>query len=162
MKSKTIIFCLFVFVALCTSCRKEMPVYEINRETVNMNTIDKNTLKRNTEFISQSYADLFGKPIGSNALNRSIICYEAFSDKALVEDMIIRDMIRAAGAYIPLREEIISNVDSFTVASYKKFYHRPPNELEVWNMRNLVQADTALTPGMVYYAIMTSDEYKFY
>lgn len=150
-------FLLFLF-----SCKKEVPIYEVNNEPVNLNTIDKNTLKRQTEFISQAFSDLYGRPIGSNTLDETLICYEAFSDKDMVEDMIIRDMIKAASNKIPEREQIEANIDSFSVVTYKKFYHRTPNELELWNMRNIIQNDTSFGPAMIYYAIMTSDEYKFY
>ena len=152
----------FMLLGAIVSCRKEQPVYEINNEPVNLNTIDKNTLKRQTEFISQAHADLFGKPIGSNALEKALICYGAFSDKELVEDMMIRDLIRAATGKIPERDAIEANVDSFATATYKKFYHRSPNVMELWNLRNMIQQDTTVNPGMIYYAIMTSDEYKFY
>lgn len=144
------------------SCKKEQVIYEVNNEHVKLNSIDKNTLKRQTEFISQAHADLFGKPIGSNALDESLICYEAFSDKDMVEDLMILDMIRGANSKIPDRDAIELNIDSFTVATYKKFYHRNPNELEIWNIRNLIQSDTTVKPDMIYYSIMTSDEYKFY
>src|SRR4051812_47781645 len=83
-------------IMLLVSCKKETAIYEVNNEPVKLNTVEKNTLKRETEFISQAYADLFGKPIGSNALNQSLICYAAFSDKDMVQDLIIRDMIRDA------------------------------------------------------------------
>ncbi len=152
----------FMLMAAFSSCRKEQPVYEINNEPVKLNTIDKNTLKRQTEFISQAHADLFGKPIGSSALEKALICYGAFSDKEMVEDMMIRDMIRAATGKIPERDAIESNIDSFATATYKKFYHRSPNVMEQWNLRNLIQQDTTVNPGMIYYSIMTSDEYKFY
>lgn len=161
---KKIIFYLipaFLLMALI-SCKKELPVYELNNETVKLNSIDKNTLKRQSEFISQAYADLFGKPISNNNLEETLICYKAFSDKELVQDMIIRDMLKEAQGKIPDREDMELNIDSFTVATYKKFFHRRPNELELWSLRNMIQTDTTFGPGVIYYAFMTSEEYKFY
>lgn len=153
---------LFCIITFFVACQKELPVYEVNNEHVNLNTIDKNALKRQTEFISQAYADLFEKPIKSDFLDETLICYHAFSDYDLVEDMVIRHLIRAAAHKIPERPEIIANIDSFAVATYKKFYHRNPNELELWNIKNMIETDTSVVPDMIYYALMTSDEYKFY
>lgn len=163
MKAKlNILVASVIIIATVTSCKKELPTYGINNEHVNLNSIDKNSLKKQTEFISQAYADLFGKPINSNALEETKVCFNAFSDKEMIEDMIIRDMLRSAKYSIPERIEIESNVDSFTVSVYKRFYHRSPNELELWNIRNIIQTDTSVGPEMIYYAVMTSDEYKFY
>lgn len=153
---------LALLIAFCASCMKDHNIYEVNNEQVKLDNIDKNNIKKELEFISLAHSDLFGTPIPSAELDQTITCYSSFNDKGLVEDMVIRDYLKRWQAKIPLQSEMLGDVDAFTQKTYKKFYHRNPNEYELWYMKNLIQNDTTITPSMIYYAVMTSDEYKFY
>ena len=55
-----------------------------------------------------------------------------------------------------------TDVNLFVIATYKKFYNREPNEFELWQLTNLIQNDVNTTPELVYYAFMTSNEYRYY
>ena len=45
---------------------------------------------------------------------------------------------------------------------YQKFLNRYPNEFELWHMKNVIEENEDITPELVYFAIMTSNEYRYY
>ena len=55
-----------------------------------------------------------------------------------------------------------ANVDQFITDIYNKLYVRDPNEYERWFLKDLIESDSELTPEMIYYAFLTSDEYRFF
>jgi hypothetical protein len=90
------------------------------------------------------------------------LAYLAFGDKKLVEDIIIKNMLAAPGVQLPTQQAMLADVDLFVNNTYKKFYNRTPGEFELWKMKQLIQADQTITPELIYYAFLTSDEYRYY
>lgn len=147
------------------SCKKESPtsyIYGVNTTTVSQDGVSKPNPKSTVEFISIAYSDLFGNTIDLNTLTELGTAYEAFGDKKLIEDLIIRNMLNAQQATIPSQTSMSANVPAFIVNTYKKFYNREPNEFELWQFTNLINTDSSITPELVYYAFMTSNEYRYY
>lgn len=146
-------------------CKKEPPksyIYGINGTSVTQNGVAKPNVKSTVEFISIAYSDLFGNTIDQNTLTELGTAYIAFGDRKLIEDLIIRNFLNAQGASIPSASQMTADVPLFIVNTYKKFYNREPNEFELWQFTNLINGDANITPELVYYAFMTSNEYRYY
>lgn len=161
---KWLLLVLPVFIII-TGCKKESPtsyIYGVNTTSVTQDGVAKPNLKSTVEFISIAYSDLFGNTIDLNTLTRLETAYSAFGDKKLIEDLIIRNALNAPGVIIPTIAEMQANVPLFIINTYKKFYNREPNEFELWQLTNQINNDADITPELIYYAFMTSNEYRYY
>jgi hypothetical protein len=155
----------FVLVTSITSCKKDPPksyVYGVNNVTVAQEGVAKPNLKSTIEFISIAYSDLFGNTIDQNTLTELGTSYDAFGDKKLIEELIIRNFLNSQNVSIPTLVQMNADVKLFVVNTYKKFYNREPNEFELWQFTNLITGDSNMTPELVYFAFMTSNEYRYY
>lgn len=152
------------FVGLLFSCKKKDPeyVYEVNTEQVTKTGTNKTNLKTNLEFISICYSDLFGTTITNDKLIILSTAYESFGDKKLMGDIIVRNFLNTPGVQIPTKQTMRNDVNAFITNSYKKFYNRNPSEMELWSIKNIVNSDTTITPELLYYSFLTSNEYRFY
>ena len=83
-------------------------------------------------------------------------------DKKLLEDLLIKNMINRPEALLPNNQTMRADVDLFVVNAYQKLYNRSPNELEVFTLKKNINENAQMTAVMVYYAMMTSDEYRYY
>lgn len=166
IKIKTIALFLFVLVSIAiTSCKKETNksyIYDVNNVGVAQDGVAKPNVKSTVEFISIAYSDLYGNTIDQTKLTDLGTAYNAFGDKKLIEDLIIRNFLNANGVSIPTIVAMNADVNLFVINTYKKFYNREPNEFELWQMKSLIQSDVNTTPELVYYAFMTSNEYRYY
>lgn len=164
--NKFFLFILFVTGSIISwSCKKELTkeyVYIADSVNVSKTGVYKPNTKNNTEFISIAYADLFGTSITNEKLVNLSVAYDAFGDKKLMEDLIIRNFLKAPGVVIPSVTEMNSNKDTFIKNSYKKFLNREPNEFELWQFKKILDEDASITPEMVYYSFLTSNEYRQY
>ncbi len=164
MKNWKVYTLLLPFTALLIEgCKKETDyVYGVNDVEVNPASAAKNNVKSTIEFVSIAYSDIFGSTIPQSYLQNLSLAYLAFGDKKLIEDVIIKNMLNTPGVQFPTQDEVLNNVDGFITNSYKKFYNRNPSEYELWQMRIMIQSDPSVTPEIIYYAFLTSDEYRYY
>jgi hypothetical protein len=156
---------LFVFLisVVFNSCKKETEyIYEVNDVQVSQEDIGKGIPKSTIEFLSIAYSDIFGNTISQNQLNRLSLLYLAFGDKKLLEDLLIKNMINRPESLLPSNQTMRADVDLFIVNAYQKLYNRSPNELEVFTLKKNINENAQMTAVMVYYAMMTSDEYRYY
>lgn len=145
------------------ACNQEdVYLYEVNPVEVNQPGVEKANQKSDLEFLSLAYADLFGTTISSSQLNVMVQSYESMGDKTLIADIIIRNLLNTPGAKIPTDAAMRSDLDRFINETYKKFFIRLPGEYESWYLKQLITEDTDFGPEMVYYAFLTSDEYRYY
>ena len=159
---KKIIF-VFLISIVFTSCKKETKyIYEVNDVQVSQEDIGKGIPKSTIEFLSIAYSDIFGNTISQNQLNRLSLLYLAFGDKKLLEDLLIKNMINRPESLLPSNQTMRADVDLFIVNAYQKLYNRSPNELEVFTLKKNINENAQMTAVMVYYAMMTSDEYRYY
>lgn len=157
---KIIVACVFLTVV---SCKKDKSyVYEVNDVNVVYDGSSKPNQKTTTEFISIAYSDLFGSTISNTELVKLSTAYSAFGDKKLIEEMIIKNFLNKPGVILPTKTQMNSNRNLFVSNAYKKLFNREPNEFELWGITNMLTADTSMTPEQVYYAAMTSNEYRYY
>lgn len=153
---KLIVIMLITFI----SCKKEKTyIYDVNALTVQQSGSVKNNVKNNTEFISIAYADLFGTNISPSDLVELNTLYNAFGDQKLIEDRIILNMINSTSVQIPT---INGDTLKFINDSYKKLYNRDATAFEKYYFKESIRTNANVTPVMVYYALMTADEYRFY
>ena len=148
---------------LLWSCKKDVSyIYGVKDTTVSQPGVSKPNVKSTIEFISIAYSDLFGTTIGAGDLTSLSLCYLAFGDKKFIEDIIIRNFLNKPGVIIPTQAAMTTDVPAFVQATYRKFYNRDPNEFEKWQVANYINSNSAVTPELVYYSFMTSDEYRYY
>lgn len=157
------IFLPLACALIIASCSKEKTyLYDVNNVNVTQPGNNKGTAKTTTEFISIAYTDLFNTTISNVDLVNMFTAYSAFGDKKLVEDRIIRVLLDRPGVVIDSMQTMRNNLDGFITKSYKKFFNRVPNEFEKYYLKNKIQNDTTITPQMLYYSFMTSNEYRYY
>lgn len=160
---KALLIPFLLLLLLAPSCKKDKEyIYEVDDVTAKPEKPSKPSVKTTTEFISIAYSDLYGKTIGNNELVNLSVCYNGFGDKKLVEEIIIKNFLKDPSVKMPTLSEMKADVNAFVIKTYKKFYAREPNAFERWNMSNIINSDPALTPELVYYAFMTSNEYRYY
>ena len=122
----------------------------------------KPSVKTSTEYISIAYSDIFGSTISTDLLNDLKKNYISFGDVGVTEDLIIRNFLNNSAAQIPSKAEMNNNIKQFVIDAYKKVYNRTPNEYEQWFLTNHIQNNSDVTPKVVYYSLMTSNEYRQY
>ncbi|MBK8846454.1 MAG: hypothetical protein IPO27_07905 [Bacteroidetes bacterium] len=163
MVNKIKLLILDFIIAGLGSCKKETNVvYEVNESTVNTFGNPKERIKTTVEFISIAYQDLFGNTISAQKLSSLSVAYTAFGDKKLIEDMIIKNFINQPNTTIPTQAVMMADKQKFISETFKKIYNRNPGEYETWFMEKEITDNASLTPKMIYYAMMTSDEYRYY
>lgn len=154
---------IFFALLLAVGCQKELgKIYEVNRQQVSLTNIDKEALKAEIEFVANAHIDLFGKPIENFALNQTLSNLAASNDKQLVIDLVIRQMLNRADLPVPTDVQMRADLAGFVQKMYKQFYRREPNPFEALKLKQLIEADSGLSPVMVYYSFLTSDEYRFF
>jgi hypothetical protein len=154
---------LFVLLSFLISCKKETQlVYEVDNVTVQKDKIGKGVNKSTIEFISIAYSDVFGSSISQDALGKVSLLYTSFGDKRLLEDLLIKNMLNAPSVQLPSNSEMRSDISGFVTRTFQKLYNRDLTELESFELKKRIENASSLTPDMIYYAMMTSDEYRFY
>ncbi len=153
------------FVLVCisiSSCKKETSyVYQVNDVTVSQTDVNKENTKSVIEFISIAYSDIFGTTISQTDLENLSNMYDSFGDLKLMEDLIVRNFLNQTNT-IPSDQEMRADVNTFIKDTYHKLLNRDPNEFEIWYLTNEINEDTSITAELVYYGILTSDEYRTY
>tara|TARA_B100001250_G_scaffold176311_1_gene151525 strand:- start:1132 stop:1614 length:483 start_codon:yes stop_codon:yes gene_type:complete len=150
---------LFLF-----SCKKEKKItYQLNDVVIENNVANKDHLKSTIEFISIAYSDIFGTVISTNKLADLSVIYKAFGDKKLIEKMVIKNFLNEPSIQIPqIDRSSISTINSFVQNVYTKLYNRSPDEYELWFISNMIINDSELTSELIYFSLMTSNEYRYY
>lgn len=156
---------LSLIALLTVACaRDNAPVYvhEVNEVEVSQEGVEKHNLKSDLEFLSLAYSDLTGETISDQELTALVAAYSATGDKQLVADIIVRNLLNSPLVSMPDNQDMRNNLDAFIQETYLKFYVREPSAYEAWELKQLIESDPELTAEMIYYAFLTSDEYRFY
>ena len=159
---KNIIFLLSILTLV--SCKKEKKVtYHLNDVNITQNAAVKDHLKSTTEFISIAYSDIFGTVITTDKLADLSTMYRAFGDKKLIEEMVIKNFLNEPTIQIPILDRTSeSTIQTFVTNAYKKLFNRNPDEYELWFVADMIQKDTALSAELIYFSLMTANEYRYY
>ena len=155
---------LIFSILLLFSCKKGKKItYQLNDVTIENNTANKDHLKSTIEFISIAYSDIFGTVISTNKLAELSQIYKAFGDKKLIEQMVIKNFLNEPSIQISqIDRSSIGGINSFVQSAYTKLYNRIPDEYELWFVTDMIQKDTDLTSELIYFSLMTANEYRYY
>ena len=148
-----------------SACKKDDPtfLFAVDEVTVSQSSADKNRLKTDIEFVSIAYADLYGGSIDQGMLEDIIITYKSFGDKSMVIEMIIRKFIDDETSNIgSIDRNNQTSIENFVQKTYEKLYNRTPNAFEKWYLSDLIETETDINAEMVYFAMMTANEYRYY
>jgi hypothetical protein len=157
------LFLVLLILFSFTACKRERTIlYDVQDVYIKRDGANKTRLKTTTEFIAIAYSDIFGTTIPQNKLDEIALLYESFGDKKMMEDIIIKNFINSSSAQIPSTATMNADLDKFIFDTYKKLYSREPLETEVLKLKELIKSNSAITPTVVYYALMTSNEYRYY
>lgn len=152
---------VIAFAGMQSSCKKDY-VYELDDVTVSQPGGSKDNVKTTIEFISIVYSDLFSTNIPTDTLLYVQLAYESFGDKKLIEDRIVRHFLNSSQVQVPSDATMRANVPLFVDETIQKFFNRKPDAFENYFISNIISNTSTITPLMVYYACMTSNEYRYY
>jgi len=152
---------IFALLSACTKDKKEY-IYKIDEVEISQPGALKPNVKTSTEYISIAYSDIFGSTISTDLLNDLKKNYISFGDVGVTEDLIIRNFLNNSAAQIPSKTDMNNDIKQFVINAFKKVHNRTPNEYEQWFLTNLIQNNSDVTPEVVYYSLMTSNEYRQY
>ena len=158
---KTWIFAFVIFIFSACTTEKEYQ-YDVDDVTVKKEGSEKTNQKSTIEFISIAYTDLFGSTIPQSKLINLSQVYSSFGDLKVIEERIISNFINDSLVQLPLSVAVNGDTTLFITNTYKKFYNRNPNEFEKFKWLEMIRTDVSMTPATIYFAMMTSDEYRFY
>lgn len=145
------------------ACKKEqIYTYGVEEVDVDQPGASKPNAKSDLEFISIAYTDLFGQTVPPNQLEDMVLPYQAFGDKRVIIDMIILNFLNDPNVVLPTDAAMRADLNGFVEATFRKFFVRQPTAFERWFVADIIQRDASITPDLVYYAFMTSNEYRFY
>jgi len=148
---------------LITSCKKDTDfIYGVEDVNIHKPDANKPNVKTTFTFISIAYSDLFVSTISQTQLVELQTAYAGFGDQRLIEQLIIKNFLNDAGIDIPSQSVMNANVQQFIKDCYVKFFNRLPNEFELWHIENEIAGDNTITPELIYFAMMTSNEYRYY
>lgn len=154
---------LLLVISVLSSCKKDTDfIYGVEDVNIQKPDANKPNVKSTFTFISIAYSDLFGANISQTQLVELQTAYAGFGDQRLIEQMIIKNFLNDVGVDIPTQTEMNANVEQFIKNSYVKFFNRLPNEFELWHIENEIAGDNTITPELIYFAMMTSNEYRYY
>ena len=155
------IVCTGLILIFLIACNKETK-YVYNVEDVNIEQVGavKPNVKKSTEYISIAYSDIFGKAIPSTLLDELTKFYVAFGDVTVIEDLIIRNFLNEPTANVPSNDEMRKDIPVFVSNCYKQFFGRNPTGQEAWFIENKIKENLDLTPDVIYYSFLTSNEYR--
>lgn len=144
-------------------CKKEkIYTYEVNDVTVDQEGAVKPNVKSDLEVISIAHTDLFGATIAPNKLEQLSTAYRSLGDKRLMIDMIILNFLNEPNVDIPTDAAMRADINSFVETVYRRLFVREPTSFERWFVSDLISKDSDITPDLVFYAFMTSNEYRYY
>ena len=150
-------------ILLLFSCKKEKNVkYQLNDVKIENNSANKDHLKSTIEFISIAYSDIFGTVISINKLADLTKIYKAFGDKKLIEQMVIKNFLNEPNQIPQIDRSSTSTINSFVQNAYTKLYNRTPDEYELWFVADMITKDNDLTSELIYFSLMTANEYRYY
>lgn len=153
---------LLLYNGCNTQTIEDRYIYEVQTKEIYQNASQKQTLKTTTQFVSIAYSDLFNSSITNDKLNSLDIAYQSLGDKKVIEDMIIKTFLQQASSLVPSNTVMRNDIPTFVQNTYLRFYNRKPNEFEAWKVKDMIEKNADITPKMIYYTLMTSDEYRYY
>ena len=159
----TVFISLAVLLLLAAACKKDTQYqYQVQNQQLYQNSGQKTNLKTTNQFISIAYNDLYNASITTSQLGNLNVCLEALGDQATMEDMIVKNLLSQATSQIPDSTSMRANIPVFVTQTYLRLYNRQPTAEEAWKMQELIQQNAGINPQIIYYSMMTGNEYRYY
>ncbi len=164
MQMKRISTYVFVICSLLfTACEKEVDyLYEVNPVAVQSPGSIKSNAKSTVEFLTIAWADLFGTQIPQQELSKLNTVYVAFGDKKMIEDRILLNFLSKSGVQIPAQTNVAGDTTLYINNTYKKLFNRDANAFEKYYLKEQIRLNASMTSQVIWYALMTSNEYRYY
>lgn len=163
MKRQLVVSAILIVLLFVAGCSKEKRyIYQVQEQELYQSAAQKQYLKTTDQFISIAYTHLYGVSITNNQLNQYNVALMAMGDKATIQDMIIKSLINKSGVQIPGDAAMRTDVPAFVEQTYLRLLNRKPNEFEAWKLKDLIEKNADVTPKMIYYSMMTGNEYRYY
>ncbi len=160
---KKFFFIPLILLLAISACKDEKRyIYEVEEQEIYQSANEKQNLKTTTQFISIAYNDLFGANITNQQLQQFDVALQSFGDKNVTQEMIVKNLINRGGTQIPTDIAMRADLPAFVEQTYLRVYNRKPNEFEAWKLKDLVEKNADVTAKMVYFSLMTGEEYKYY
>jgi len=153
---------LICLLALSACKDEKRYIYEVEEQEIYQSANEKQNLKTTTQFISIAYNDLFGSNITTQQLQQFDVALQSFGDKNIIQEMIVKNLINRGGTQIPSDNAMRGDLPAFVEQTYLRIYNRKPNEFEAWKLKDMIEKNADITAKLVYYSLMTSEEYKYY
>ena len=151
-----------LFIGL-SGCKKNTSyLYEVNTVTINPNNGGKTKQKSQEQFINIAYANFFQEALAPNDLVDISNVVTSIGDKQIAFEAVISKMVADPSVIIPTNQEMRTDIESFVVEAYKRFYVRIPTEAEKTWWINYLESNLDVTPELIYFSFATSNEYYFY
>ncbi|MFW5658909.1 MAG: hypothetical protein ACOCZ8_02890 [Bacteroidota bacterium] len=146
------------------SCREDEAdvIYELNDVQAQNLQGDKQATKENLELISVAHTALIGETISNEELTILSAGMVAFGDQQVIVELIIRNFLSDPRVTLPSNADMRADIPAFVDATYEKFYVRPPTEYERHGMVKMITEDPEMTVEEIYFAFLTSNEYRYY
>ena len=158
-KIMTLVFCCLFFA----SCEKNVEyLYEVNPVAVQSPGSIKSNAKSTVEFLTIAWADLFGTQIPQQELSKLNTVYVAFGDKKMIEDRILLNFLSKSGVQIPAQTNVAGDTVLYINNTYKKLFNRDANAFEQYYLKEQIRLNASMTSKVIWYALMTSNEYRYY
>ena len=153
---------LYILLICLISCEKDIyEIYEVNDVEVLPVNAYKNKAKTDAQYISILYTNYFQEPIGPNKLLHALNAIRSIGDKQIAYDMIVSKYLTAA-PFIPTKEEMDADPETFIKNTYLRFLTRQPIEAELSWWLNYLDSNPTVTPELVFLSFSTSNEYYYY
>lgn len=149
--------------ATLAACKKDPDaIFELNDVGLASDNANKDKLKSTEQFVSILYTSLFQESISTNQLYELNLCMDSIGDKDLAREVLIANFFNTEGVNIPTVEEMNADIDGFIADTFARFFVRIPSEAEKTWIRNFIQSNPGMTPELVYFAFVLSNEYQYY
>lgn len=157
------LFLIFAFCLVFSSCKKEEDIlYGVKGVEVFPQGADKGKVKSPEQFLSILYANLFQQALPSNQLVQLSRLVQSIGDKDVAYEIIISNFMNRPDVILPTNEEMREDIEAFIEDTYKRFFVRPPSEIEKVYFINYLENNQDVTPELVFFAFALSEEYRIY
>lgn len=172
MKNRILYFLFSMGILLTFSnCKKEIVtqnevntdyIYNVDNEVIYQSNVEKTRQKTPELYISILYSNLFQTTIPANDLSQLTGIRAATGDKQLADELFLNAFVNGGEALIPTNQQMRDDIEGFIMETYLRFFLRIPTAYEVFELKKEIEADTQLTPELIYQGFALSNEYKFY
>ena len=157
------LFSLALLALLMNSCTKERVIgFGVDDAQVYEDKSRKTKKKNDAEFVSILYTNLYQTAISPNQLYKTQNVIYSIGDQDVANEMLLSNYFNTSGITIPLDASMRSDIGTFVINTFKRFYLRYPSEGEKAYFVNYIKNNASVTVEMVYTAFACSEEYQYY